>query len=143
MAITYRNAYVAQISIGAKDSHACQALRDAESYDGPSLVIAYCACIAHGYDLRNSIEQQKKAVDSGYWPLFRYDPRKRTDSTSGFSLDSKEPKLPLIEYMSAENRFRTLMNKNPEQANLLLKKSEDNIRSQYAFYKMLSENVGW
>ena len=143
LAITYRNAYVAQISIGAKDSHACQALRDAESYDGPSLVIAYCACIAHGYDLRNSIDQQKKAVDSGYWPLFRYDPRKRTDSTSGFSLDSKEPKLPLIEYMSAENRFRTLMNKNPEQANLLLKKSEDNIRSQYAFYKMLSENVGW
>ncbi|MDR2737950.1 MAG: pyruvate:ferredoxin (flavodoxin) oxidoreductase [Puniceicoccales bacterium] len=142
LAVTYGNIYVAQVSLGAKDTHVVQAFRDAESYDGPSLIIAYSPCIAHGYDLRDSLEQQKKAVASGYWPLFRYDPRKRGTSESAFVLDSKEPSLPLVEYMRAENRFRMLMDRDRERAEILVGKEEGNIRSRYEFYKMLASHAG-
>ncbi|MDR1528481.1 MAG: pyruvate:ferredoxin (flavodoxin) oxidoreductase [Puniceicoccales bacterium] len=143
LAVTYGNIYVAQVSLGAKDSQVTQAFREAESYAGPALIIAYSPCIAHGYNLRDGLEQQRKAVASGYWPLFRYDPRKRGTEQLAFALDSKEPSLPLIDYMSAENRFKTLIEKNPERAEVLLKKEEENIRSRYAFYKMLSSRTDW
>jgi pyruvate-ferredoxin/flavodoxin oxidoreductase len=141
LAVTYGNIYVAQVSIGARDAQVALAFRDAESYDGPSLIIAYSPCIAHGYDLRDGLEQQKRAVASGYWPLFRYDPRKRGGQGAAFVLDSKEPDLPLAEYMRAENRFRALMDKDPERAETLMKMEEENIRSRYEFYKMLSSNI--
>jgi pyruvate-ferredoxin/flavodoxin oxidoreductase len=141
LAVTYGNIYVAQVSLGAKDTQVVDAFRDAESYDGPSLIVAYSQCIAHGYDLRDGLEQQKKAVASGYWPLFRYDPRKRAAGTA-FSLDSKEPTLPLAEYVKTENRFRTLMDKNPERAEILMKKEEENIKSRYEFYKLLASHSG-
>jgi pyruvate-ferredoxin/flavodoxin oxidoreductase len=143
LAVTYGNIYVAQVSLGAKDSQVIQAFREAESYDGPALVIAYSPCISHGYNLRDGLEQQRKAVASGYWPLFRYDPRRRGSGQFAFTLDSKEPSLPLIDYMSAENRFKTLIEKNPERAEVLLKKEEENIRSRYAFYKMLAAHTDW
>ncbi|MDR2777051.1 MAG: pyruvate:ferredoxin (flavodoxin) oxidoreductase [Puniceicoccales bacterium] len=143
LAVTYGNIYVAQVSLGAKDSQVVQAFREAESYAGPALIIAYSPCIAHGYNLRDGLEQQRKAVASGYWPLLRYDPRKRGTEQPAFTLDSKEPSLPLIDYMSAENRFKTLIEKNPERAKVLLKKEEENIRSRYAFYKMLAGRMDW
>ncbi|MDR2432680.1 MAG: pyruvate:ferredoxin (flavodoxin) oxidoreductase [Puniceicoccales bacterium] len=143
LAVTYGNIYVAQVSLGAKDSQVIQAFREAESYDGPALIIAYSPCIAHGYNLRDGLEQQRKAVASGYWPLFRYDPRKRGTEQFAFTLDSKEPNLPLIDYMSAENRFKTLIEKNPGRAEVLLRKEEENIRSRYAFYKMLAARTDW
>ncbi|MDR1891275.1 MAG: pyruvate:ferredoxin (flavodoxin) oxidoreductase [Puniceicoccales bacterium] len=143
LAVTYGNIYVAQVSLGAKDSQVVQAFREAESYDGPALIIAYSPCIAHGYNLRDGLEQQKKAVASGYWPLFRYDPRKRGSEQSAFTLDSKEPALPLIDYMGAENRFKTLIDKDPERAEVLLKKEEANVKSRHAFYKMLADRTDW
>ncbi|MDR2779319.1 MAG: pyruvate:ferredoxin (flavodoxin) oxidoreductase [Puniceicoccales bacterium] len=143
LAVTYGNIYVAQVSLGAKDSQVVQAFQEAESYDGPALIIAYSPCIAHGYNLRDGLEQQKKAVASGYWPLFRYDPTKRETGQAAFTLDSKEPNLPLIDYMSAENRFKVLIDKNPERAEILLKKEEVNIKSRYAFYKMLASRTDW
>ncbi|MDR1173352.1 MAG: pyruvate:ferredoxin (flavodoxin) oxidoreductase, partial [Puniceicoccales bacterium] len=143
LAVTYGNIYVAQVSLGAKDSQVVQAFREAESYTGPALIIAYSPCIAHGYNLRDGLEQQKKAVASGYWPLFRYDPRKRGTEQLAFTLDSKEPSLPLIDYMSAENRFKSLIEKNPERAEVLLRKEEENIRSRHAFYKMLANRTDW
>ncbi|MDR1413836.1 MAG: pyruvate:ferredoxin (flavodoxin) oxidoreductase [Puniceicoccales bacterium] len=140
LAITYGNIYVAQVSMGAKDTQVVPAFRDAESYEGPSLLIAYSPCIAHGYNLRDNLEQQKKAVASGYWPLFRYDPRRRGTGKSSFILDSKDPTLPLLEYVKAESRFHTLMDKDPQRANDLLKKEEDHIKSRHEFYKMLATN---
>jgi pyruvate-ferredoxin/flavodoxin oxidoreductase len=143
LAVTYGNIYVAQVSLGAKDTQVIQAFREAESYDGPSIIIAYSPCIAHGYNLRDGLEQQSKAVASGYWPLFRYDPRKRGGDQSAFTLDSKEPSLPLIEYMRVENRFKSLMDKNPERAEMLIKREEENIASRYAFYRMLADRRDW
>jgi pyruvate-ferredoxin/flavodoxin oxidoreductase len=127
--------------MGGKDTQVVQAFREAESYGGPSLIIAYSPCIAHGYNLRDSLEQQKKAIASGYWPLFRYDPRKRDTGQSSFSLDSKEPNFSLVEYMRAENRFRTLIDQNPQRATALIAQEEKAIRSRHAFYKMLADRV--
>ncbi|MDR1401690.1 MAG: pyruvate:ferredoxin (flavodoxin) oxidoreductase [Puniceicoccales bacterium] len=141
LAITYGSIYVAQVAMGARDTQVVQAFRDAESYDGPSLIIAYSPCIAHGYNLRDSLEQQKKAVASGYWPLFRYDPRKRETPESPFILDSNDPTLPLIDYVKAENRFHALIDKDPQRADALIKKEESNIKSLHVFYKMLAASA--
>lgn len=140
LAMTYGNVYVAQVSLGGKDTHTYQAFKEAESYNGPSLIIAYCPCIAHGYNLRDGLSQQKKAIDSGYWTLFRYDPRKIGTDKPAFSLDSKAPTLPLIEYMRAENRFNAIMTKDPARAQELMKQAENNIASRYAYYQTLAES---
>jgi pyruvate-ferredoxin/flavodoxin oxidoreductase len=141
LAISYGNVYVAQVSLGAKDSQVVQAFAEAESYAGPSLVIAYCPCIAHGYNLSDGLEQQKKAVASGYWPLFRHNPRKRGTGQPAFSLDSKDPTLPLADYMLGENRFRMLVDKDPARAKALMEMEENNIRDRHNFYKMLAERI--
>ncbi len=141
IAMSYKYIYVASIALGAKDTHTVQALIDAESYDGPSLIIAYSPCIAHGYNLRDSLNQQKKAIDSGYWPLYRFDPRKYNSEESVFSLDSSsEIKIPLIDYMSGENRFNMLINKDPERAKLLIQEEEKHIRERLEFFKQLAKN---
>lgn len=140
LAMTYGNVYVAQVSLGGKDTHTYQAFKEAESYNGPSLIIAYCPCIAHGYNLKDGLSQQKKAIDSGYWTLFRYDPRKIGTDKPAFSLDSKAPTLPLIEYMRAENRFNAIMTKDPARAEQLMKQAENNIASRYAYYQILAES---
>ncbi|MDR3274087.1 MAG: pyruvate:ferredoxin (flavodoxin) oxidoreductase, partial [Puniceicoccales bacterium] len=113
LAISYGNIYVAKIALGAKDSQTVQAFREAESYAGPSLILAYSPCVAHGYNLRNGLDQQKKAVASGYWPLYRFDPRKKSTDTPPFTLDSSDPEISLIDYMSGETRFKMLMDKDP------------------------------
>jgi pyruvate-ferredoxin/flavodoxin oxidoreductase len=139
LAVNYGNIYVAQIAFGANDGHAVRAMLEADSYEGPSLLVAYCHCIAHGFDLRNGLEQQKKAVASGHWPLYRYDPREKAEDQSGFSLDSKRPTIGLSEYISGETRFSTLQRTNPERAQRLLEEEETRIHEKYNLLERLTK----
>jgi pyruvate-ferredoxin/flavodoxin oxidoreductase len=116
MAMTYGHAYVAQVALGAKDAQTVSALLEAESVPGPALVIAYCPCIAHGYDLRQQLQHQKAAVAAGHWPLYRFDPRRKD---SPLQLDSKAPSAGLEEFFATENRFHRLAESNPERAKAL------------------------
>jgi pyruvate-ferredoxin/flavodoxin oxidoreductase len=139
LAMSYGHCYVAQVAIGAKDSQTFTALMEAESYDGPSLVIAYSHCIAHGYPLALGLQQQKKAVESGYWLLYRHDPRRRMQQLPALILDSSEPRLPLREYRQTETRFNLLIRQNPERAEQLLQQEEIHIREKYALYQKLAQ----
>jgi pyruvate-ferredoxin/flavodoxin oxidoreductase len=111
--MSYGNVYVASIAFGAKDAQTVQALLEAESYPGPSLVVAYSPCIAHGYDLAHGLDQQKKAVGSGVWPLYRYDPRRTAQGLPPLVLDSGPPKEKARDYMAAEARFRMVERADP------------------------------
>jgi pyruvate-ferredoxin/flavodoxin oxidoreductase len=108
IAMVYGHVYVAQIAMGASDTQALRALEEAESYPGPSLVIAYSPCIAHGIEMSCSLDQAKLAVASGAWPLYRYDPRRRTQGLSPLQMDSKAPSIPIRDYVSGQTRFRSL-----------------------------------
>ncbi|MGZ4193195.1 MAG: thiamine pyrophosphate-dependent enzyme, partial [Solirubrobacteraceae bacterium] len=119
-AIALANVYVARVAMGADPQQTLNALREAEAYDGPSLVIAYSHCIAHGYDMRDGLDQQYRAVASGHWPLIRYDPVVRADGGNPFLLDSPRPRMPLAEYRKKELRFRALATADPEEAERLL-----------------------
>jgi pyruvate-ferredoxin/flavodoxin oxidoreductase len=123
--------YVARVALGANDAQTLRAILEAEAYDGPSLIIAYSHCIAHGYDLRYGLEQQKRAVASGYWPLYRYQPG------TGLALDSKPPSLPLEEYLYAEGRFRVLTQSNPDEAARLLELARQDVRATHRRYEQL------
>ena len=112
-AIAYGNVYVARVAMGADPQQTLEAFREAEAYDGPSLVIAYSHCIAHGIEMRNGLDQQYRAVASGYWPLIRYDPMARAAGGNPFLLDSPRPRIPLADYTSRELRYRTLANDRP------------------------------
>jgi pyruvate-ferredoxin/flavodoxin oxidoreductase len=140
LAISYGNIYVAKIALGAKDNQAIQAFHEAESYAGPSLILAYSPCVAHGYNLKNGLGQQKKAVDSGYWPLYRFDPRKKGTNTSPFTLDSDDPSISLLDYISGETRFKMLMDKDPDHAKELAKAEEEYIGERLTIYKNLAKS---
>ncbi len=139
LAVDYGNVYVAQIALGANDAQAIKAMAEADSYEGSSLIIAYSHCINHGYNLINGPAQQKAAVDSGYWPLYRYDPRRIEQGLNPFQLDSKDPKLPVGEYMKAENRFSALLRQNPERAAELTARLQNFVDARWAKYKYLAE----
>lgn len=113
-AIAHGSAYVAQIAMGANDVHALKTILEAEAFNGPSIIIAYSHCIAHGYDMAFGAEQQDLAVRSGYWPIFRYDPGK--EKGKRFSLDCKPPSVALNEFLYNENRFATIKDNFPEKA---------------------------
>jgi pyruvate-ferredoxin/flavodoxin oxidoreductase len=136
LAMAYGNVYVARIAMGANDAQTLKALLEAESYEGPSLIIAYSHCIAHGYDLRHGLEQQKKAVLSGHWPLYRFDPR----VDSPLTLDSKAPSIPLEEYLYAETRYRMLAQSRPEEAQRLLELAKRDVNQRYRQYAELAEH---
>ncbi|MFZ9662135.1 MAG: thiamine pyrophosphate-dependent enzyme, partial [Chitinophagaceae bacterium] len=121
-AIAHGTAYVAQIAMGANDAHTLRTIQEAEAYPGPSLIIAYSQCIAHGIDMSQGAREQDIAVKSGYWPLFHYNPIKAKGER--FVIDSKEPTLPLKEFMYHENRFNVIKAKNPELAEEFLERSE-------------------
>jgi pyruvate-ferredoxin/flavodoxin oxidoreductase len=140
LAVNYGNIYVAQIAFGANDAHTVKAMLEADSYAGPSLLIAYCHCIAHGFDLRNGLEQQKKAVASGHWPLYRFDPRKKIEGASGFILDSKRPTIGLGEYIGGEMRFSALQRNHPERAQQLLHEEEARIQEKYNLLEQLTKS---
>jgi len=115
MAMSYGDVYVASVAMGAKDTHTVQAFQEAESYPGASIILAYSHCIAHGFDLRYGMDQQKRAVDSGIWPLYRYDPRLAEKGEAALQLDSGEPKSSVKEYMSNETRFRMVEKIDPKR----------------------------
>jgi pyruvate-ferredoxin/flavodoxin oxidoreductase len=124
--------------MGANDTQTLKAMLEAEAYDGPALIIAYSHCIAHGYDLRYGLEQQKKAVLSGHWPLYRYDPRAVSGAHSGLTLDSKAPSLPLEEYLYAETRYRMLVQSRPDEARRLLELARADVEHRYLQYQQLA-----
>ncbi|HOQ92644.1 MAG TPA: pyruvate:ferredoxin (flavodoxin) oxidoreductase, partial [Treponemataceae bacterium] len=135
----YGYVYVARIAMGANMAQTIRALREAESYDGPSIVIAYSHCINHGINMGNGLQNQKDAVTSGLWPLYRYDPRLVEQGKNPFQLDSKEPDFNLADYMYKEVRFKTLKAANPERAQMLLEKATEKAKRQYKEYKYLAE----
>ncbi len=139
MAMTYGNVYVARVAMGANESQTIKAFLEAESYDGPSLIIAYSHCIAHGYDLRYGFDQQKRAVDSGYWPLIRFDPRRIKQGKPPLQLDSRDPKIPLHEYVYNETRYTMLARSKPERAEELLAKAQEDVKMRWQMYKMWAQ----
>src|SRR5688572_30711489 len=108
MAMTHGTAYVARVALGASDTQTLEAFREAEAFDGPALIIAYSHCIAHGYDLAHGMEQQKLAVQSGYWPLIRYNPARREQGLNPLVIDSRAPTIPLQKYIYNETRYTML-----------------------------------
>ncbi|NIN68339.1 MAG: hypothetical protein GTO63_27260 [Anaerolineae bacterium] len=138
MAATYGSVYVAQVAFGARDQHTVKTFLEAESYSGTSLIIAYAHCIAHGYDLAYGVRQQKLAVDSGYWPLYRFDPRRIAQGLNPFQLDSGPPKAPLADYIYNETRYRMLRNLDPERARTLLARAQEQVRRRFTLYEQLS-----
>ncbi len=125
-AIAHGSAYVAQIAMGSNDVHALKTILEAEAFNGPSLIIAYSHCIAHGYEMSHGLDQQKKAVNAGYWPLFRFNPTK--EKGSRFSLDSKPPSIPLDEFLYNENRFATIKNNYPDKAADFLVQANEGVK---------------
>jgi len=133
-AVSYGSVYVAKIALGANDAHVIKAFQEAEAWDGPSIIIAYSSCIAHGYDLVHGLEQQKLAVQSGHWPLMRYNPALREEGKNPFLLDSKAPSVPLKEYIYREARYTMLQRSNPELAARLLAEAEGDVERRWNVY---------
>jgi pyruvate-ferredoxin/flavodoxin oxidoreductase len=125
--------------MGASDIHTLEAIREAESYDGPSLVIAYSHCIAHGIDMAKGMQQQKLAVESGHWPLYRFDPRRAAEGKHPLQLDSKEPSRPLSDYIYNEGRYRQLTQSDPETATLLLERAQEAVTTRRKIYLQMAE----
>jgi pyruvate-ferredoxin/flavodoxin oxidoreductase len=139
MAMTYGNVYVAQIAMGASDIHTLDAIREAEAYDGPSLVIAYAHCIAHGIDMSKGMQQQKLAVETGHWPLYRFDPRRVAEGKHPLQLDSKEPSRPLSEYLYNESRYRQLTQSDPDTAAHLLEQAQAAVTTRRKIYLQMAD----
>ncbi len=142
MAMQYGHVYVARVAMGAKDSQTLLAFREAEAHQGPSLIIAYSPCIAHGFPLHLGAEQQKLAVDSGYWPLFRRDPKLAEVGQNPLRLDSGAPKISLDRFTANETRFGILKNVNPDRADELAVLAQADVRRRYAFYESLAAAPG-
>jgi pyruvate-ferredoxin/flavodoxin oxidoreductase len=138
IATTYGTVYVARVAFGAKDAHTVTAFREAESYTGPSLIIAYSHCVAHGYSLSQGLEQQKRAVACGYWPLFRFDPRRTAAGENPMKLDSAPPKASLAEFTRNETRFQMLERINPERSAMLQQMAAASVKERFALYQQLA-----
>ncbi len=138
MVMTYGNVYVARVAMGGNDSQTIKAFREAEAYQGPSLIIAYSHCIAHGYDMRYGMDQQKAAVLSGHWPLFRYNPDLVKEGKHPLQLDSKAPSLPLKKYAYNETRYTMLAHSDPTEAKELLALAQEDVLARWRFYEHLA-----
>jgi pyruvate-ferredoxin/flavodoxin oxidoreductase len=138
MAITYGNVYVASVAMGARDEHTLRAFLEAESFNGPSLIIAYSHCIAHGIDMQKGMQQQKLAVESGRWLLYRYDPRRVARGENPLQLDSHSAKIPIESALYSENRFKMLSLSNPEAAKPLLKAAQADVNTRWQMYQYLA-----
>ncbi len=138
IATTYGSVYVARVALGAKDGHAVSVFREAESYPGPSLIIAYSHCVAHGYSLSQGLEQQKKAVACGYWPLFRFDPRRAEKGENPMKLDSAAPKGSLRDFTANETRFQMLERINPERSAMLQDMAAESVKERFALYQQMA-----
>jgi pyruvate-ferredoxin/flavodoxin oxidoreductase len=138
MAMSYGHVFVASIAMGAKDNHVVQAMLEADSYPGPSLIIAYSHCIAHGFDLAHGMTQQKLAVDSGIWPLYRFDPRLIEDGKPPLQLDAKPGKAAVHDYMSNETRFRMVEKIDRDRFHRLAAAAERLADRRVSLYQQLS-----
>ena len=138
IAMSYGSVYVARVAMGAKDEQTLRAFLEAEAYDGPSLIIAYSHCIAHGINMGTAMRNQKAAVDAGQWLLYRYHPERAAQGEHPLTLDSRAPKLPLSEYLRMENRFRMLEMSKPEVARELFAQAQEDVRLQWALYEYLA-----
>ena len=141
LAISYGNVYVAQVAFGEDDKQTVRAMLEAEAYDGPSLIIAYSHCIAHAYDMKFGLQQQQSAVQSGCWPLFRYNPELVLEGKNPFQLDSKAPSKPLEEYIYQEGRYQMLRQSDPVAAESLLKLAKRDIQQRWQTYERLAHNA--
>ncbi|MCD7953940.1 MAG: pyruvate:ferredoxin (flavodoxin) oxidoreductase [Synergistaceae bacterium] len=139
MAMSYGNVYVGKVALGANDAHTVKVFEEAEAYEGPSIIIAYCHCIAHGIDMVNGLDQQKKAVDSGHWMLMRYNPDLAKEGKNPLIIDSKDPTLPLEDYIYNEVRYKSLKAADPEEAAILLKEEEKSIKDRWRFYRHMAD----
>jgi len=137
-AIAYGSVYVARVAMGADPQQTLKAFREAEAYDGPSLIIAYSHCIAHGIEMRDGLGQQYRAVASGYWPLIRYDPVARADGGNPFLLDSPRPRMPLADYTRRELRYRALGNTDPAEAERLAGLAQQAVDQRWDIYEEMA-----
>ncbi len=139
IATQYKNVYVAKVAMGANMNHFLNAIQEAESYNGVSLIIAYAPCINHGINMQDSQLEEKKAVESGYWHLYRYNPTLVEQGKNPFILDSKEPTLEYIDFLKGENRYRSLIAKDEELAKELFEEAKENAKNTYLYYKSLAD----
>jgi pyruvate-ferredoxin/flavodoxin oxidoreductase len=139
IAMSYGYIYVARIAMGANDAQTLKALREAEAFDGPSLIIAYSHCIAHGIDMSKGLEQQKLAVLAGHWPLYRYNPANMKEGKNPLSIDSKEPSIEFKDYAYNETRYRMLLQSDEERAETLMKMTQADAKKRWELYKQMAE----
>jgi pyruvate-ferredoxin/flavodoxin oxidoreductase len=141
-AISYGNVYVARIALGANPQQALLAFREAEAYQGPSLILAYSHCIAHGINMQRGLDQQHLAVESGHWPLFRYNPMVHESNENPFVLDSGRPKIPLKKYAYNEVRYKVLAHTNPAEAEHLMDMAQQAINRRWSVYEDMATRSG-
>ncbi|MCX7915187.1 MAG: 4Fe-4S binding protein, partial [Verrucomicrobiae bacterium] len=138
MAMTYGHVYVASVAMGARDEHTLRAFLEAESYDGPSLIIAYSHCIAHGINMATGMQNQKAAVNCGQWLLYRFDPRRLAAGENPLQLDSRPPTKKVEEYLLSENRFKMLTKSKPQDARILFQMAQEDAERRYRLYECLA-----
>jgi pyruvate-ferredoxin/flavodoxin oxidoreductase len=139
LAMSYGNVYVASVAMGASDAQTVKAFLEAEAYDGPSLILAYSHCIAHGINMEKGLQQQKLAVDSGYWPLYRYNPELAIENKNPLVLDSKAPSIPVREYAYNETRFKMLTKSKPEDAKRLIALLQGDVNERWHMYANMAK----
>jgi pyruvate-ferredoxin/flavodoxin oxidoreductase len=142
LAMTYGNVYVAKVALGANEAQTLKAFIEAEAYDGPSIIIAYSHCIAHGFEIADGLTHQNSAVEAGYWQLFRYNPALIAKGENPFKLDSKPAKTDLKTFLDSEMRFKQLMKTDPERAALLDKEAQDDATTKWSMYEHLAGRNG-
>jgi len=139
LAMSYGSVYVARVALGANYAQTVKAFVEAESYDGPSMIIAYSHCINHGIDMTTGLDHHKLAVNSGYWPLMRFDPRRTAGGMNPLQLDSKAPSIPFKDFAYEEIRFRTLADSMPEHAAELLGLAQAEVNRRWSLYEQMSQ----
>ena len=141
IAMSYRYVYVASVAMGSNDQQMLKAFTEADAYDGPSLIVAYSHCIAHGIDMKNGLDQQKAAVQSGVWPLYRYNPANLEEGKNPLTIDSKDPTISVRDYAYKENRYRMLVQSDESRAEMLMTEAESNAKVRWDLYKQMAEVV--
>jgi pyruvate-ferredoxin/flavodoxin oxidoreductase len=138
IAMAYGYIYVARIAMGANDQQTLRAFLEADAYDGPSLIIAYSHCIAHGIDMQKGMEQQKLAVNSGVWPLYRYNPALAEQGKNPLLIDSKDPTVSVQDYAYNETRYRMLVQADEARAELLMTQARDDVKKRWDLYRNMA-----
>jgi pyruvate-ferredoxin/flavodoxin oxidoreductase len=141
IAMTYGNIYVASVAMGAKDEHTLKAFLEAEAYAGPAIIIAYSHCIAHGINMPTGLQNQKAAVNSGQWLLYRFNPDRLSRGENPLQLDSQKPRIKVQDYLNLENRFRMLTKSHPDHAREYFKKSQEDVDARWAQFQRLAAGV--